>query len=35
MKWLIAQVGISFFAVVLIVMSLIFLLIVEEKEHGK
>ena len=35
MKWIIAQVGISFFAVVLIVMSLIFLLIAGEKEHGK
>ena len=35
MKWLLMQVGISFFAVVLVVMSLICLLIVGEKEHGK
>lgn len=35
MKWIIAQVGISFFAVVLVVMSLIFLLIAGDKKHGE
>lgn len=35
MKWLILQVGITFFALILIVMSLIFLLIAGEKENGR
>lgn len=35
MKWIIAQVGISFFAVVLVVMSLIFILIAGDKKYGE
>lgn len=35
MKWLILQVGATFFALVLVVMSLIFLLIAGEKENGR
>lgn len=35
MKWIILQVGITFFALVLVVMSLVFLLIAGEKENGR
>ena len=35
MKWIFAQVGITFFALVLVIMSMIFLIIVGEKENGK
>lgn len=35
MKWIFAQVGITFFALILVIMSLIFLIITGEKENGK
>lgn len=35
MKWIIAQVGVTFFAVILIVMSLISLIVTGDKENGK
>ena len=35
MKWIIVQVGVTFFALILVIMSLIFLIILGEKENGK
>lgn len=35
LKWIIVQVGVTFFAMMLVVMSLIFLIITGEKENGK
>ena len=35
LKWIIVQVGVTFFAMVLIVMSLVFMIITGVKENGK
>lgn len=35
LKWIIVQVGVTFFALVLIVMSLVFMIITGVKENGK
>ena len=36
MKWLIMQVGVTFFALILVIMSFIFVLIIQgEKENGE
>ena len=35
LKWIIVQVGVTFFAMVLIVMSLVFMIITGEKKNGK
>ena len=35
LKWIIVQVGATFFAMVLIVMSLVFMIITGVKENGK
>ena len=35
LKWIIVQVGVTFFAMVLVVMSLVFMIITGVKENGK
>ena len=35
LKWIIVQVGVTFFAMVLVVMSLVFMIISGVKENGK
>ena len=35
LKWIIVQVGVTFFAMVLIVMALVFMIITGAKENGK
>ena len=35
LKWIIVQVGVTFFAMVLVVMSLVFMIITGEKKNGK
>ena len=35
LKWIIVQVGVTFFAMVLIVMALVFMIITGVKENGK